>query len=384
MNEAALKELRKHFKNADTSRIAVKEMIAVYLKPETEEPIYVKESYFERLDEDDKNHLMRNFKKILTGGVDKKVFELRFNEDDTLDSHTQDTLDTMLQMESLQDFAIESNPIINKLIDSYTYETDVVFHLIRFELDTEEQIIPFILGTVNKVEQPKGQYVLHYGDGDNKDFTTTYSTDPIINLTSPIDGFMYPSMDGDQANVNRIINFHKKANETNPTFISTVLNAEIVLTARQEKTYFNMILKKMLGDKVKPKVLHQIYSSIHRTFETEEETEHRVLHRGQLLRILEAQIDELAADIEDVFEDVIGVQNYGFKVDNITPDFSKKSLEIKSDEAEIRINPKDLNKVRQVRSEDGNMFLMVEILSDSSADGLSFDSDEIPTIIFED
>lgn len=384
MNEAALKELRKHFKNADTSRIAVKEMIAVYLKPETEEPIYVKESYFERLDEDDKNHLMRNFKKILTGGVDKKVFELRFNEDTSLDSHTQDTLDTMLQTDSLQDFAIESNPIINKLIDSYTYETDVVFHLIRFELDTEDQIIPFVLGTVNKVEQPKGLYVLHYGDGDDKDFTTTYSTDPIINLTAPIDGFMYPSMDGDQANVNRIINFHKKANETNPTFISTVLNAEIVLTARQEKTYFNMILKKMLGDKVKPKVLHQIYSSIHRTFETEEETEHRVLHRGQLLRILEAQIEELAADIEDVFEDVIGVQNYGFKVDNITPDFSKKSLEIKSDEAEIRINPKDLNKVRQVRSEDGNMFLMVEILSDSSTDGLSFDSDEIPTIIFED
>lgn len=382
MNEAALKELRKHFKNSETSRIAVKEMVAVYLKMEVEEPVYVKETYFERLDDDDKNHLMKNFKKVLTGGVDKKVFELRFQEDG--DNHTQDTLDTMLTMNSLQDFAIESNPIIMKIIDNYTYESDVVVHIIRFELDTEDQIIPFILGTVNKVEQPKGQYVLQHGVGDERDFTTAYSTDPIINLTSPIDGFMYPSMDGEQANVNRVINYHKKANETNPTFIGSVLNAEIVLTARQEKTYFNMILKKMLGDKVKPKALHQIYSSIYNTFSTEEDSEHRVLHRGQLLRILEAQVEELDNDIQDVFEDVIGVQNYGFKVDNIMPDFNKKSVEIKSDEADISINPKDLNKVRQVRSTDGNMFLMLEITADSSTDGLAFDSDEIPVITFED
>lgn len=382
MNEAGLKDLRKHFKNSENSQIAVKEMISVYLKQETEEPLYVKESYFEMLDEDDKGHLMKNFKKILTGGIDKKVFELKFQEDG--DNHTQDTLDTMLTMNSLQDFAVESNPLIHKLIDNFTYETDVVFHIIRFELDTEDQIIPFILGTVNKIDQPKGQYVFHYEDGQERDFTTKYTTDPIINLTTPIDGFLYPSMDGDQANVNRIINYYKKSNETNPTFISSVLNAEIVLTAKQEKTYFNMILKKLLGDKVKPKVLHQIYSSIYRTFETEEDTEHRVLHRGQLLRILEAQVEELAEDIEDVYEDVIGVQNYGFKVDNITPDFSKKSLEIKSDEADIKINPKDLNKIRQVRSADGNMFLMLEINTDSSADGLSFDSDEIPVITFED
>lgn len=383
MNETRLKEIRKHFKNSDTSRIAVKEFISAYLKVDAEEPLYVKQSYFEMLDEDDKGHLMTNFKKVLSGGLNKKVFELRFRED--AEESTQDTLDTMLLTESLQDFAIESNPVIQRMIDNFDYDTDVVVNLIRFELGTDEQTFTFVLGTVNKIEQPKGKYVFQFDGSRNGDFTTEYPTNPIINLTSPIDGFMYPVPEDDAVNVNKIINFHKKANETHPRFVTEVLTAELVLTAKEEKNYFTSILKQLLGDKVKPQVLHQMYSAINQAFLTEEDTDQRVLHRGEVQRLLEGLGVELQADIQHVYEDVLGLQNYGFKVDNIIPDFSKKSFEISSDEADIKINPKDLNKVRQVKSEDGQMFLMVELNRDStSADGLSLDSDEIPTIAFQD
>lgn len=381
MNETQLKEIRSHFKNSETSRISVKEMVAVYLKKDTEEVFHSKECYFEMLDEDDKDFLMKNFKKVLSGGLNKNVFELRFNEE-VEEDNTQDILDTLLLTENVRDFAIESNAIIAKIMDNFTYDTDVVVHIIRFELDTEDQIVPFVLGTVNKVENPKGVFV--FNDDAQRDFTTEYGSNKIINVTSPIDGFMYPAFEDGQANVNKIINYHKKANETNAVFIGNVLNCNVVLTAKQEKTMFNMILKQALGQKVKPRVLANIYSIIFRAYETEEDMDQRLLSRGELERILESQNIEIQGDLQHTYEDVIGVQTYSFKVDSIVPDFSKKSVTIETDEADVIINPRHLDRIRQVKDENGEMYLMVKLNRDSSTEGLSLDSDEIAAIEFSE
>lgn len=379
MNETQLKEIRSHMKNTDTSLIRVREMVAVYVKKDTEEILHSKECHFEPIENDDKDFLMKNFKKIISGKLNKNLFELRF-ADNSSEGSTEGVLHNMLNAASLDDFATEANIVVNKILDNYTYDTDIVIHLIRFSYSTENENIPFILGTVNKVEAPKGVFV--YDDLGERDFTTEYGTNRVINLASPIDGFMFPVFEDGQTNVSKLLNYHKKANETNTSFIQNVLNCKVILTEQQEKSYFNSILRSALGQRVKPKVLANIYSIIHRTYETEEDLDQRLLTRGELERILESQEVEVRGNLQHVYEEVLGLQNYSFKVDNIVPDFSKKSIRIETSEADIVLNPRHLDRVHQVKDENGEMYLMVKLSGDSYADGISLESDEIDPINF--
>lgn len=381
MNEAMLKEVKKHMKADDNSVITPSNLVMAYIKPDTEEPLAVKSVYFEQLDLDEKQMILSTFGKVISGKINQKIYELDFKEDSDL--HTQDVLLEMLDPTNQEDFATGANTIINKIIDNFLYEHPVVVSILKFQYSTEEEIFNFIIASVNKAENPKGVFVLDMDRHGNADFISKYYTDPVIKLSTPEDGFLYPSVETGSLNVNKIISFHKKKDEINPSFVDKVLDAEIILTAKQEKNYFNSILRQSLGDSVKPAVLAEIYTVIAHTFDLEEELSERVLHKGQLQRIFEAKVEGFDADLDVIYEDVMAVQNYGFTIDNILPDFGKRSIYIKSDEAEIAIEPKTLNKIRQVKTEDGETFLMIRVTNESTADGIVLASEEIPTITFE-
>lgn len=385
MHEATLKAVRKTMKISDASPINPKRMVIAYLKPETEEPVFVKETYFQRLELDEQEMLMKTFKKVTTGALNKKIYELSFSE--SHNGHTQDALESMLDSGAMTDFAVESQVLIQKILDNYTYESDVVFQILEMEIPNGDQTWSFIVCSINKVEKPKGIFVfdpagIDTGDGENE-FTTKYSTDPVVNLSSPLEGFLYPSVEDGGLNVNKVLYYNKKANAISPLFVSEVLNAEVVLTASQEKTYFNDIMKSAVGS-LTAQTLYNVYDSIQQIFIAEDDSENRRLHRGQLDRVLHAHIPDFDKDLQEVYEEIMGIQNYGFSVDNILPEFGKPSLTLKSDYADVKIDPKKLRNIKQVESEDGKMFLMIEIHNDSTADGIGLVSDKISTIEFEE
>lgn len=386
LNEAMLKQIKKNMKADDNSVITPSNLVMAYIKPETEEPTAVKSVYFEQLDLDEKQMILSTFGKVISGKINQKIYELDFKEDATNMEvgHTQDMLLDMVDTTEMEDFNANANIIINKIIDNFMYEYPVVVSILKFQYSTEEEIFNFVAASVNKIENQKGVFVLDMDGQGNGDFISKYYTEPIIKLSTPEDGFLYPSVETGSLNVNKIINFHKKKDEINPLFVDKVLDAEIVLTSKQEKNYFNSILREALGDSVKPSVLAEIYTIIAHTFDLEEELSDRVIHKNQLQRILEEKVEGFEADLDHIYEDVMAVQNYGFKVDNILPEFGKRSVRIKSDEADISIEPKTLNKIRQVKTEEGETFLMIRITNESTADGISLASEEIQTISFEE
>ena len=67
--------------------------------------------------------------------------------------------------------------------------------------------------------------------------------DPIINLTSPIGGFLFPCLTDNAADVNHILYAAGKANKPNFHFIENVLDGEEIMTAEDDKAVFEEIIK---------------------------------------------------------------------------------------------------------------------------------------------
>src|SRR5690625_8053281 len=68
----------------------------------------------------------------------------------------------------------------------------------------------FILCSLNKTTQPKKELVFDYIE---KAFKANSEVDPIINLTTPLTGFLFPAFTDNAADVNHILYNAGKANE---------------------------------------------------------------------------------------------------------------------------------------------------------------------------
>ena len=82
MNKKELANIRKEFK-LDSGMMKIQEIYSVYLKKDNVqidyEPIIHSEfDYFDRMDMDKKELFLGNFKKVLTGAIDTKIFDLEF------------------------------------------------------------------------------------------------------------------------------------------------------------------------------------------------------------------------------------------------------------------------------------------------------------------
>jgi hypothetical protein len=82
MNKKEIADIRKEFK-LDSNLMKIQEIYTVYLKKDNvqidfEPVIHSEFDYFDRMDMDKKELFLGSFKKVLTGALDTKLFELNF------------------------------------------------------------------------------------------------------------------------------------------------------------------------------------------------------------------------------------------------------------------------------------------------------------------
>lgn len=378
MNKNDLGKIRKQLK-LENSFIEIKQVFSVYLKRETQDIIVSKQGYFVRLSETEQDMYIRNFKKLLTGGLNVKIFELDFTDENEEDS-LQPVLYNALRAENIEDLSGYVSVVVERIRENYIYDTDVVVNFIRFEYSTEEEVFPFIMCSVNKTKVAEKELLC---DFVRRDFNIKSEQNPVINLKSPMDGFMFPVYEDNQTNIHKILNYHSKPNATNTTFITDVLSCELILTAKEEKDKFIEIMNRVIGEKIKPDELHELYRILNDRFDGEEDMDYRKVPHSMLSQILTSMDFEMQEDMEEVFRDVIGSENYELTVDNIIPDFSKKSIEIKNYETELKTSPDKLDKIKQVRDENGNMYILMEISENMKTEGFNIETDEVRRIRFE-
>lgn len=421
MNKKDLADLRKEFK-LNSYMMPIKEIYSVYLKKDNGEIITRELNYFEMMDIEKRELYLDNFKKVLTGTIDMKIFELDFkmsnpvqtqnevaagsadidelqnihnitNQGDKNESafiSTQAILYNALS--SGQSIVEYADMVVEKMAKNYTYETDIVINFVKAEyfkgnkkrreeadeaIDDYVQAIEFILCSVNKVDIPKKVLKFDYAE---LTFKPNSALDTVINLKSPLDGFMFPSFNSEYVDVNKVVYYSSKAKQMNTVFVEDILDCSIKPTGIEEKESFNTILNTVVGDKIKPETMQEIYERINEKLEyQEEEEEEPVVDMKEIKNVLEESGIKETERVESAFEQVCG-GNYEFKIKNIVPDFNSRSIKIENETTNITITPKELSSIRQVRDKNGRKCLLIELTEDVQINGFKLETEEIEEI----
>nr|WP_263323522.1 DUF4317 domain-containing protein [Neobacillus sp. Marseille-Q6967] len=383
MNKKDIANIRKEFK-LDNYRMQIREIFNVYVKKESGEIYHQVSQPFQMLDQETQELFLSNFKKVLTGQLDSKLFELKFRRD--VEDSTQTILFDGLHSDSSEDWNDYMLEIVAKMFAQAVYEFDTVVTFIRGEyrkatrkrdLESEEggddEVFSseFILCSLNKTDQPKKALMFDYIEQEYKPYNVM---DPIINLQSPMSGFLFPAFNDNSADVNHILYCAGKANQPDFTFIEDVLNCEVIMTAQEHKDSFELILKEVIGDEVESTIISNVYEEIDKVIqenEENEESETPMLDYKDIERILTVSGVENVdtAKVEHAFKSVVDDEKHEFKASNLVP----KTIKISTKLAEVAINPKDLKNVKYITFE-GKRCLLLEVDEEVVVEGFRLES----------
>lgn len=363
MNKKELAHVRKQFKK-DRSTIKVNTLMSVYINGDSKKVLKEHGEHFEYLEDDIKDLFFKNFKKALSGNFDVKLFEREYEvtpkhiKELTSDSGT---------------FSDNINLFVEKFLENYPYDRNVVLHLAQFTLYRGDKTHEMVVGTVNKTDFGKPKYIYSH---ENESFEMTVSMEPEINLSAPMDGFLYPVWEDDGVSANKILYYSSKANKMNPIFMQNVLGSELKLSAKQEKDYFHLITKLVFDGRISSKTLSMIYEEIESMIIEKGDDKTVYINKEDMLKILEDTGETIVGNIDEIFKECLGSADYEFKGENIIPNFSKKSILLSNAEMDMKINPNNLNDIKKTIDKNGQTVLVVKLYSDIETDGFDIEMEK--------
>jgi hypothetical protein len=386
MNKKDIANIRKQFK-VNNDLMNIREIFNVYVKKESGEIYHQVSQPFQLLELETQELFLKNFKKVLTGYLDSKLFELKFQKD--VAGSTQTILWDGLQSDTSEDWTDHMLLIVEKMFANSAYDFDTMVTFIRGEfrkptkkrdLESEEgghdevYSNEFILCSLNKTDQPKKALLFDYIE---KSFRPNNAFDPIINLDSPLSGFMFPAFNDNSADVNHILYCAGKINQPDVRFIDEVLNCEDIITAMESKDSFEIILSKVIGDEVGSELISNVYEEIDKIVQEndeKEESEAPMLDHKDIERILEVSGVENVdtAKVQHAFKAVLDDEKHEFKASSLIP----KSIKIETKVANVTINPKDLKNLKYITYQ-GKRCLLLEVDEDVMIEGFRLESESL-------
>jgi hypothetical protein len=385
MKKKDVANIRKQFK-LDNDLMKITDIFNVYIMKESSDIYHQESQPFPMLEQEQQELFMSNFKKVLTGQLDEKLFELKFQRE--VEDHSQLILHKGLQSSEVEDWKEQMLLIVAKMLKDVQYTMDTVVTFIRGEYfkptkrkneeaeESERDEVykhSFILCSINKTEKPKKTLLFDYVE---KEFKYNVVVDPIINLTSPVAGFLFPCFTENSAAVNHILYSAGKANEPDTHFIENVLNGEATMTAQEDKVVFEEIVKEVVGDQLDTLTLANVYEEINRVMDENEEEDTPKLDYKDVERVLKVSgVEDVNTDkVEMAFQKVIDDEKYELKASSIVPNYKSKSIKINTKVANISISPQDLKFVKQVNY-NGKRCLLIEIDEDTVIEGFKLISE---------
>ncbi|NOU88785.1 DUF4317 family protein [Paenibacillus sp. LMG 31460] len=387
MIKKEIAHIRKHFK-LDNEMLKIHDIFNVYIMKESNEIYHYERQPFALVDREKQELYMLNFKKLLTGELDQKMYELKFQEE--AEQPTQVLLHQGLVTGNAEEWQDLMLLLVEKMLVDTTYEQDTVITFVRgqysrptksrnedaMESEKNEMFANlFILCSVNSTEQQKKTLMFDYVE---REFKYNVFVDPIIKLNTPEQGFFYPSVTDNYSDVNRILYCSGRAHEPNWHFIDQVLNAEKTVTALEERAIFEDIVKEVAGDQLDASTIAHVYEEIHRVIESNEDEEPPKLDYKDVERMLSVSgVEGVTMEkVERAFQNVVDDKNYELKASSVMPKFTSKSIKIDTKIATISVSPQDLKYVRQVNYQ-GKRCILIEVDEDVVIEGFTLSTETL-------
>ncbi|MCM3128095.1 DUF4317 domain-containing protein [Paenibacillus provencensis] len=387
MIKKELAHIRKQFK-MDHEMLKLYEILNVYIMKESNEIYHYERQPFEMLDREKQELHMANFKKLLTGELDQKLFELKFQEE--AEEPTRELLHQALVTGDPDEWNDLMLLLVERMLADTHYKQDTVITFVRGQYyrptkekneeveESEKNEVfanSFILCSVNSTEQQKKALMFDYVE---REYKYNVFVDPIIKLNSPEQGFFYPSVSDNYSDVNHVLYSSGRANEPNFQFIEEVLKAERTITAQEERTIFEDIVKEVAGEHLDAATIAQVYEEIHQVIETNEQEEPARLDYKDVERMLTSSgVENVTAEkVELAFETVVDDKNYELKASSVIPKFTSKSIKIDTKVATITVSPQDLKYLKQVNYQ-GKRCLLIEVDEDAVIEGFTLATEDL-------
>ena len=123
MNKKDVALIRKQFK-IDNDLLKISDIFNVYIMKESSEIYHHQSQPFEMLDQDQQELFMNNFKKLLAGQLDEKLFELKFQRN--AENNSQLILHQGLLSNDVEGWKEQMLQIVGKMLLIRQYEMDIV------------------------------------------------------------------------------------------------------------------------------------------------------------------------------------------------------------------------------------------------------------------
>ena len=385
MNKKEISHIRRQFK-PENEHLTIDDIFTVYVQKETGDIYHHETNPFNMLEKETQDLFLDNFKKTLTGTVDAKLFTLKFKREEGIDNLTQNILYEGLHTKDKDEWQNHMLEIVEKIYAEKVYDFDTVVTFIQGDYskpvhkrESESDMggndtvysNKFILCSVNKTDQPESSFTFDYIE---KAFKASHDVDPIINLTKPLTGFLFPAFHDYASDVNHILYSAGKANEPDEAFIDAILECDVVMTAAENKDSFELVVNKLAGDKVNATMLSNIYEEIDQILEEskeDEDSEVPDLDYNDVEHILSVSgVEDVDTEkVKETFQTIFDDEQHAFKADSLLP----KKVKINTETTKISIDPKHLKDVKYITYE-GKRCLLLEIGDDVEIEGFVLDS----------
>lgn len=359
-------EIKKQFK-LDNPNMSLDKVYLAYIKSDGT-VITIKSREFDMLTEDEKTLYFTNHKKVLTGALGSKLYELPM----TTASEQQQML-----RNAYLDFSEENvKAIIEAIADTKTYSGDIVIAITHGQYykpvktnkdgieDDEYPLYRFIIGSVNPVEPSKNLFKF---DSVEQDMKLESSLDKNINFNSPFDGFLYPAYNDLSEDANNVLYYSKSTNEPNMFFVENVLGSKVELTAIREKDCFKAIINEVVGTEVAVEVMEKVYSNLSEMIEKNTDSQAPTVGKGELKKILERSGVKNVDKVDECYFKIVGDDKTQLKVTSIVPE---SKIKITSPEVNVSITQRSLEKVKHIINKEGKKCLVIEIDDDLVIEGI--------------
>lgn len=386
LNKKDISAVRRQFK-LDNDFLHIKEVFTVYVQKETGDIFHHMSHSFELLERDTQELFFDNFKKVLTGQLDTRLFELRFSGETREGPNVMhDNLLTALESNDVDVWKNNMLTFVESFTEEIVYDFDTVMTFLygsyeqpvkRDVSETEEHkndyVLEntFILCSINETSLPKAALTFDYIE---KSFKQAEHVDPIIHLEKPMSGFLFPVFNEGIANVNHILYRTKKANEPDPVFVENVLQCDDFVTALEDKDTFEFMVNELAGKQMNATMIASMYEEIEQIIEESEENDDDtpMLNYNDVEHILSMSgVEEVSTEkVKQAFTSYAADENHQFKASNLLP----KSVKIKADTTKITLQPEDLKHVKLITYQ-GKRCLLLEINEDVEIEGFQLDEE---------
>lgn len=394
MNKKDIAALRRQFK-VNATQLKIADIYNIYIRQETNEIYYEELRPFPFLEEEQQELFLTNFKKVLGGKLDEKLFEVKFQypQEGQVD-HTQGLLYEGLRTEETDVWTDYMQRIALKMVQETPFENDMVVTFIRgnynkptkryseeSEIHENDEVYKtkFILGSISPTELPKKSLVFDFIE---REFKASLFMNPVIKLEAPVGGFLFPCFTDNGADVNHVLYAAHKAHQPDMRFIEHVLNGSDIVTAVEEKAVFEEVIKAVIGEEVNSTTLATVYDEINQLIVAEEENDHEeetipTLNARAVEVVLKASgVDDVTTEkVEQAFKQVVDDTAYEMKATSVVPKYTSKSIKIQTKVANISVSPQDLKYVKQVNYK-GKRCLLIEVEEDTEIEGFKLISEE--------